>query len=145
MRAVRFAIAAFVLFFAGATAAAADDQCSDIDFKSADKVVYTLGTWNDVEQFFEKYAGCDDGDVGLELSDRVSDLLANHWDTLDGLKTQFDKSQRFEKFLFFHIDPTVMPDRYPKILDNAKNHCPDGDGDLCAKIAAAASSQTPIQ
>jgi len=144
MQPLRIAIPAMLLFFA-ASAALADPSDYCTSEQTADQVVYTIGSWDSLRQFWEKYGGCDDGDVSLELSDRVSDLLANHWDTLAALQNQVNDSGRFEKFVLFHIDPSVMPDRYPKILDNAKNHCPADNAALCQKIAAAASSQTPVQ
>jgi hypothetical protein len=138
MQPLRVAIPAMFLFAASAALADPSDYCSSD--RTADQVVYTIGSWGSLRQFWEKFGGCDDGDVSLELSDRVSDLLANHWDTLTALQNQVNDRSRFEKFVLFHVDPSVMPDRFPKILDNAKNHCPAANADLCQKIAAAAAA-----
>jgi len=142
MHSARLATAALAFLAASAgPAPAGSASCSDSEASTAGRAVYTIGDWEGLGQFYKKYRGCDDGDVFLELSDRVSDLLANHWDTLATLKEQLGDSDSYAKFVFYHIDPTVMPERYPQILDNAKNDCPADDADLCGQIAAAATAK----
>ena len=145
MRSIELAVSTFalagLLFGALAMPARADENyCSDSEARAADQVVYTIGNWAQFRDFFEKYGGCDDGDVYEELSDRASDLLANQWDTLAKLNGQAANNPRYAKFVLSHINPTIMSERYPKIIDNATNHCPADAADLCRQIAAAASA-----
>jgi len=134
MRFTCLLVFASVLFSGTSTAALASGDCTEKNAIHAARIVYTIGTWNDLFKFYTQFESCDDGDVALGNSDRVADLLANHWDKIGQLVDATQVRPAFEGFVLYHIDTTMTPDQAKTVLENARNHCPDGDTKLCRKI-----------
>jgi len=123
------------VFLSGtSTVALASGDCTERNAILAARVVYTVGTWNDLLKFYTQFEACDDGEVALGSSDRVADLLTNHWDKIGQLVDATEIRPAFEGFVLYHIDTTMTPDQAKTVLENARNHCPDGDAKLCRKI-----------
>ncbi|HEY0281470.1 MAG TPA: hypothetical protein VGC27_02475 [Rhizomicrobium sp.] len=120
------------LFIAASVRASA--YCSDTDAARAIRIVYTIGTWENLNSYVRKYRDCDDGAVAEGNSDRVADLLARRWDTIGALVELTNGDPRFERFVLYHVDSLMRPVQAQAILDNVRNHCPADAAELCRKI-----------
>jgi len=125
----------FATLLCAATPAALADSCGSYDMPKAEQAVYTIGTWHDLDSFYSKLKACDDGALAEGFSDRVADLLAYHWDTVEDLQSITEHSEDFEQFVLYHIDSLMTPAEAAAIIDNTSNHCPKDADELCQKIA----------
>jgi hypothetical protein len=115
--------------------AAVAAECSTAMGNKASELVYTIGSWRDLSAFYKAFEGCDNGDIAVGLSDRVADLLSNQWDKFGEFASLASTNGAFRAFVLYHVDSQMRPEQAAKILDNARNHCPDDGANYCGAVA----------
>ena len=122
------------LLFQPVTSRAATDKCTVNLTKEALGSGLVVHDWHDMYAAYKKYGACDDGALAEEFSDRVVNLLTDHWDKFGELNKLVIQDRSFEDFIMRHLDDLMSPVQFNKIVDNASNNCPTYGKDLCAGI-----------
>lgn len=111
------------------------DGCDSALANRVAKAIFTIENWRNLYVFYSKYESCDELTVADGFADRGSDLLANHWETLPDLVDQIAQHPAFSNFMIAHLSRDLPPNRLATILNNAENHCPADQTELCTRIA----------
>jgi hypothetical protein len=138
---MRLLILGLLLTFAG-NAFATDTSkkpCSRDEAIQAEKDTDRLTDWDRMYESYRHFSHCDDAAIGEGYSDAVGKLLANKWQEFGELAKLASRDTGFQCFVLKHVDETIPADTLGKIVENAKTHCPSGQGRFCRFIVAAAS------
>jgi hypothetical protein len=127
---------AFVVLLLSCCSAALADDCTRTDAQIAGTVTDYLDSWKNVAIAFKEFAKCDDGEVAEGFSDKISRLLADHWQRLPELVQLAAKSPGLEAFVVKHLDETINLVDAQKISKLARHSCPSVARSLCTKIKA---------
>ncbi|GEM_PF-5895277 len=134
-------VTVFVAVLAAASPCLAEEDinygCDSRKDTEAVKLVYRVGNWVNMYQFYARYAGCDYGEITDGISDRVTDLLVNHWKLIDQLADTTRKHPTFKRFVLGHVDDVMSQAQAKQVLDAARNQCPEDYKELCAEIVTA--------
>lgn len=128
--------AVFMLLFAGSSLA---KDCSAIDAEAADEAIDHLNSWQAVSDNFTHYGQCDDGDIAEGNSEAVIRMLVDKWKTLPELTALAKQNSAFGEWVLGHIDSTLDSGDLQKAADLASSHCPEGNAEMCKRIADAAN------
>jgi hypothetical protein len=110
------------------------NDCTRQDVDAADAALSHMNSWTEVAAVFRRFSKCDDGYIAEGFSDRVSRLLANHWDQVHDLVALNRTTPGLESFVVRHLDDTINLTDAQTISRLAKNSCPKGGKSLCRKI-----------
>lgn len=94
--------------------------------------------WSDFFAVYKKYAVCDDGAIAEGFSDSAAKLFANHWDAIGDFIKLIKQDNDFRYFAIKHVDETDDLNDLVRAAQNAKEHCPAGQKQLCDEIWAQA-------
>lgn len=108
--------------------------CTEEEARSAEAVVATANSWDQVYQQFRRYAHCDDGAIAEGFSESISLLLAEQWSDIQQLGAILISHSAFQEFVIKHIDETVPSRRLECIVRNVRERCPQGLEDICHEI-----------
>jgi hypothetical protein len=123
---------------------AADAQCPEADTCChAGQSATDAPDWESLHAVVAKARNCDDGWIAEAYSEKVSILLAEHWNLLEQLHVISKSEPWFLEFVLKHVDESVPADRWAKIRELATTRCPTGHAQLCDKIARQAAGQSP--
>ena len=118
-------------------------ECTSSDSQNADASTGTLRDWSAVHVWFLRWARCDDGGTGEGVSEAISLLLADHWNTTARLAFLGRHDPAFANFVILHIDETVPNDRWKRVARSARVACPVGARVLCNRIVRATQPLVP--
>ncbi|NDO83653.1 hypothetical protein CJP72_23750 [Citrobacter sp. NCU1] len=124
----------FILIAGNAVAA----ECSPKDAEAADLAVDHLTTWQTVNDYFNHYRQCDDGDIAEGSSEAVIRLLADKWETLPKLDKIIAKNPPLKGWVLNHINTTLDTDDLFNVEKLATSQCPSSGESLCKEIASSA-------
>ncbi|MDE2184012.1 MAG: hypothetical protein KGJ78_13415 [Alphaproteobacteria bacterium] len=130
---MRWLAAATIALLGLGGAASAASNCYEEDVPKAYDAIYRVGTWRELSSFYQRYGACDQEAISTGVSDRVADLLANSWNTVEDLK-RFAENKDFAEFVLYHVDSLMRAEEAKAILDNVRNHCPTDATELCGRI-----------
>ena len=112
------------------------EPCTRAEAIQAETETNKLKTWDSVYKFYKQFSHCDDGGIAEGVSDAVAKLLANRWNSFDEFAKLASKNKGFENFVLRHVDETIdWSHDAPKILQNARFHCPSKSTRLCKALA----------
>lgn len=129
-----FCLITLNLLFQPVTTIAATYKCTVNLTKEALGSGLEVQDWHDMYAAYKKYGACDDGALAEEFSDRVVNLLTNHWDKFGELNRLVIQHKSFEDFMIRHLDDLMSPAQFKKIVDNASYNCPTYGKVLCTVI-----------
>jgi hypothetical protein len=112
--------------------------CTRQEAMAAENDVDNSKNWDSLYKSYQRFSHCDDGAIAEGYSDDVGNLLANNWEEFPKLAKLAHANHGFQRFVIKHVDDTVPADTLKKIYENAKSHCPAGEGQLCRLIASSA-------
>jgi hypothetical protein len=104
-----------------------------------------MNSWAEVAAVFRRFSKCDDGYIAEGFSDRVSRLLANHWDQINDLVALNRTTPGLESFVVRHLDGTINLTDARTISRLSKNSCPKDGQSLCRKIDKRLGNVDDIQ
>jgi hypothetical protein len=134
MKAMASLLYVFILIAGNAVAA----ECSSKDAEAADLAVDHLTTWQTVNDYFNHYRQCDEGEIAEGSSEVVTRLLTDRWETLPELKKIIAKTPPLKGWMLNHINTTLDTDDLLKVEKLATSQCPSSDKGLCKEIATSA-------
>ena len=140
MRAILFALVSVGLTIGIVSSAQTAPVCTKDDESQAEQSIDTLSSWGSVHDSFQRFAHCDDGAIAEGYDDKIVALLVDHWDSVDQLSKLTHADPRFAGFILKHIDSLMSPDQAKTIVENARQHCPSGAGELCASLEKKAQN-----
>lgn len=117
--------------------------CTAHEASAADAAIDHLDTWAEVNEAFNKYAQCDDGEIAEGNSEAVARLLVDHWHSLPQLGVLIKRNPSLKAFVLRHIDTTLDTDDLSEIARLSKSSCPIGMSSLCREFAAATEKAVP--
>lgn len=135
MRPMRYLLCAVFCVALTGPALGQSTYCSSSQAGLAAKIIYTVGSWNALYQYYMKYAYCDSETAAIGYSDRAGDLMANQWDAYFTVVPGLSKSELFLKYTLPYLNDMVPVPHMKKILDNAEKHCPQDQTETCTLIA----------
>lgn len=109
-------------------------DCPPEQAMEAEKSAAVLKDWDSVYKAFKKFAKCDDGAIAEGFSESVSQLLANHWESLGELERLVRTDRKFGEFVVKHVDQTIDADAAAKIHENVEKRCPVKSRTFCKRI-----------
>jgi hypothetical protein len=103
-------------------------------------------SWKRLYESFVRFGHCSDsknpGIWDAELSTAydgaVQHLLVDDWKSVSQLGQLVRIHPEFGDFVIAHINETFPLDGAKALVSNARNHCPDGYGNVCRAIEQAA-------
>lgn len=131
MKAMASLLYAFILIAGNAVAA----ECSPKDAEAADLAVDHLTTWQTINDFFNHYRQCDEGEIAEGSSEAIIRLLVDKWETLPELKKVIEKTPPLKGWMLNHINTTLDSGDLFKLEKLATSQCPSLDKGLCEEIA----------
>lgn len=132
-----FLVAALSLSSRPALATPPPVECTYAQSRQADDATDALKNWSALHAWYRRWARCDDGGVAEGVSEAVTLLLANHWNTTARLALMGRKDPGFADFVVRHVDETVPDDRLRRIAAHANSACSKGERALCNRIERA--------
>ncbi|MBB5501572.1 hypothetical protein [Paraburkholderia sp. MM5384-R2] len=117
--------------------------CTEREASAADAAIDHLDTWANVNEAFNKYAQCDDGEIAEGNSEAVARLPVDHWHTLPQLGVLIKGNPSLKAFVLRHIDTTLDTDDLSRIAKLSTSSCPIGMSSLCRELAAATEKVMP--
>lgn len=134
----------FIVFFSLLGVSAWADECTQPDAVRADAALDHMDSWRSIESVFRRFSKCDDGSIAEGFSDRISRLLADHWEQVPDLVALSRATPGLESFVVRHLDETISLSDARKIEKLALNSCPRGAGALCNRIKEKLIQPDPI-
>ena len=122
----------------GTSAVSLAAPCNTQQERAAIDEAGSLKSWAALHKSFVKFGHCDDGAIAEGYSESVTNLLAEHWESLPELARLADRDNGFSRFVLRHINETVPPERLERIANNAQKRCPKRLSTLCGQIARSA-------
>ncbi|NJQ20386.1 hypothetical protein HCO69_12185 [Pantoea sp. LS15] len=120
--------------------ACANDCTSVKEMDKADNTASAIQGWQGVYSFYKNYSQCDDGYIAEEVSATVVELLANKWNSTPQLILISDTDNAFNTWILNHINTTTNDRDLQKVMNNARELCPENNQPFCKKIENAAQA-----
>jgi hypothetical protein len=131
-----------LLFLLGLSAWAGD--CTQQDADRADAALDHMDSWQSIASVFRRFSKCDDGSIAEGFSDRISRLLADHWEQVQDLAALSRTTPGLESFVVRHLDETIKLSDARKIEYLAWNACPKEAEALCRRIKEKLIQPDPV-
>ena len=111
-------------------------RCSQQTIDALEKDSDSIRDWAKLRIFYHRYSACkiDDAEVTTGVSESVTRMLADHWETLQKASSFFNQDPAFERFALAGINITDSTDDLNRIDKLAAEHCPTNLHTLCGKI-----------
>lgn len=102
-----------------------------------DEVIVRAVSWSDLRLAHRALSGRLDGVVAGAFTDKVAELFAERWTSLDELAALSSTDPTFGRDVLAAINEAVTQDRAEVIRANATLHCPPGHLDICRRLIAS--------
>jgi hypothetical protein len=119
-------------------------ECTRQDVDAADAVLDHMDSWQSIASVFRHFAKCDDGYIAEGFSDRISRLLADHWEQVPDLVALSRTTPGLESFVVRHLDETIDFSDAKKISNFAWNSCPKGAELFCRRLQKKLIDPDPV-
>lgn len=119
-------------------------ECTRQDADSADAALEQMNSWQSTASVFRRFSKCDDGYIAEGFSDRISRLLADHWEQVPDLVALSRTTPGLESFVVRHLDETINLADAKKISNFAWNSCPKGAEVLCRRLERKLIDPDPV-
>jgi hypothetical protein len=139
---IRASCCFFLLFLLSVTVRA--DECTRRDVDAADVALNHMASWQSIASVFRDFLKCDDGYIAEGFSDRISRLLADHWEQVPDLVALSRTTPGLESFVVRHLDETINLADAKKISNFAWNSCPKGAESLCRRLEKRLIDPDPV-
>jgi hypothetical protein len=139
---IRASCCLVLLFLLGVSAWAG--ECTRQDLDGADAALDHMDSWQSIASVFRHFAKCDDGYIAEGFSDRISRLLADHWEQVPDLVALSRTTPGLESFVVRHLDETINLADAKKISNFAWNSCPKGAEILCRRLEKKLIDPDPV-
>jgi hypothetical protein len=103
-----------------------------------------MDSWQSIASVFRHFSKCDDGCIAEGFSDRISRLLADHWEQVPDLVALSRTTPGLESFVVRHLDETISLSDAQKIESLAWNSCPKEAEELCKRIKRKLIQPDPV-
>lgn len=129
-------ISAFIFLLCCAAAGGATaKECTKYEAYTAESLYPYLSSWNEVHMAYQAYGHCNDGAIAEGFDEAISLLWANHWEQVPEMLRETSSDAGFNQFVFKRIGSETIPmERWQKIVDNAKAHCPSVAQSFCREV-----------
>jgi hypothetical protein len=119
-------------------------ECTRQDVNGVDAALEHMDSWKSVASVFRRFSKCDDGYIAEGFSDRISYLLADHWEQVPELVALSRTTPGLESFVIRHLDETINLSDARKIEYLAWNSCPNEAEALCRRIKKQLIQPDPV-
>jgi hypothetical protein len=119
-------------------------ECTRQDADGADAALDHMASWQSIASVFRRFSKCDEGSIAEGFSDRISRLLADHWEQVPNLIALSRTTPGLESFVVRHLDETISLPDARKIEKLAWNSCPKEAEALCRRIKKKLIQPDPV-
>jgi len=119
---------------------ASTKECTKYEAYVAESLYPYLSSWNEMHMAYRAYGHCDDGSVAEAFDEAISLLWDKHWEQVPEMLKETSLEPGFKQFVFKRIGSETIPmERWQRIVDNAKTHCPSVARSFCEEVMAYGS------
>ncbi len=114
-----------------------DAVCAQPDDVDPESWVYRVADWKELQVVHKDLVGRLDGVVAGAFTEKVGELFAEQWQTLDEYAKLSSRDRAFATDVMAALNEAVPREQAAQIVTNARTRCPIRHADLCKQIIDA--------